>query len=86
MFFHDNTKNADITTGNKQLREQSARKGVRGKEDKGRGNCYVSFSLVHFFLPRVDLNLICFLLWDLAYCHVRIPAHKQHQHAGHNAL
>lgn len=74
-----------LTTNNPE-KKQNAKKGVEEKEDKGRGNCSVSFSLVHSFLPGVHLNLTCFLLWDLAYCHIHVPAHKQHQHAGHKVL
>lgn len=74
-----------LTTNNPE-NKPSAKKGLGGKEDKGRGNCSVSFSLVQFFLPRVDINLICFLLWELAYCHICVLAHKQHQYSGHKAL
>lgn len=77
MLSYDNTKNADVATDNKQPREQT--KGQKGSEGKGgQRERKLFFLLGTFFLPRVDLNLICFLLWDLAYCHIRVPAHKQH--------
>lgn len=88
VFSYDNPGNDNITTDTKQPTEPTGyqKREWGGKESKERGNCYVSFSLVQFFLPRMDLNLSSFLLWDLAYCHIRVPAHKQHQHAGHNLL
>lgn len=58
MFFHDNTKNADITTGNKKLREQTkCQKGSEGKGGKRKRKLLCFFLLGTFFLAKSGLKL-----------------------------